>query len=680
MKKLDLHIHTLQTFSDAPFAFSLERLKEYVKALKIDGIAITNHNKFDLPQYNEIRDILKDTCVVLPGIEINVGKNSAGHLICITEQDDIEDFAIRCSKIQDRITATTDFISLNELKSFFPILEKYLWIPHYDKKPALDSDIISGMGSNILCGEVSSVKKFIYGQKDTSSLTPLYFSDLRPDDKPGEFDSRQTYFNIDEITVASIRKSLLNKRNVSLTEKEGVDEFYVMPDLPISTGLTVVMGERSSGKTFLLDQISNGYPNAKYIKQFSLVETKPEQAAKDFTDQISAKSSSFAEKYFGPLKEAVETVKEISIDEDARTLERYVDSLVRCAKETDRKDSFAKCALYNESIFPSRRLDGLEKLIESVETLLNVHENKDIVEKHLSRDALIALLKDLILKYNQEKRRSLEETWVNDLIGEVKRSLSTRTSATTIADIDFYELQMNRVKVNKFNILIGDAKKRAIINSRRLGGFSVQAEKSAFTCAAELKKFSKQKNVAFSDYMDKYTTDPYRFLLGLKEMDGIPESDYYKYFVHINYQILNQYGYPISGGERAEFKLLQEIDTAHGFDMLLIDEPESSFDNIFLRDRVNSIIRELSSIMPVILVTHNNTVGASIKPDYLVYTKRHINHQSVLYERYYGLPSSKHLVSASGSSIENFQAVLDCLEAGEKTYNERKHGYELLKD
>ncbi len=113
--------------------------------------------------------------------------------------------------------------------------------------------------------------------------------------------------------------------------------------------------------------------------------------------------------------------------------------------------------------------------------------------------------------------------------------------------------------------------------------------------------------------------------------------------------------------------------------MLLIDEPESSFDNLFLRDRVNQIIRSLSENMPVILVTHNNTVGASIRPDYLVYTKRIIG-DGVIYERYYGLPSSKELISYTGTSIKNFQVVLDCLEAGETTYNERKRDYDLLKD
>lgn len=56
--------------------------------------------------------------------------------------------------------------------------------------------------------------------------------------------------------------------------------------------------------------------------------------------------------------------------------------------------------------------------------------------------------------------------------------------------------------------------------------------------------------------------------------------------------------------------------------MLLIDEPESSFDNMFLNQEVNERIKEISQKIPVFLVTHNNSIGESIKPDYYMYTKR----------------------------------------------------------
>jgi ABC-type phosphate transport system ATPase subunit len=44
---------------------------------------------------------------------------------------------------------------------------------------------------------------------------------------------------------------------------------------------------------------------------------------------------------------------------------------------------------------------------------------------------------------------------------------------------------------------------------------------------------------------------------------------------------LNRDGFEVSGGERSEFRLLQEIMVAQNYDVLLIDEPESSFDNFF---------------------------------------------------------------------------------------------------
>lgn len=103
MKKLDLHIHTLKTISDHDFTFSMDTLKDYIMSLHIDGIAITNHNIFDAKQFDKIVKELEGLCTVLPGIEINLGSKGFGHMICITEPDDIEDFTIRCGQISEKI-------------------------------------------------------------------------------------------------------------------------------------------------------------------------------------------------------------------------------------------------------------------------------------------------------------------------------------------------------------------------------------------------------------------------------------------------------------------------------------------------------------------------------------------------------------------------------------------------
>ena len=85
MKKIDLHIHTVKTNSDADFEFNMESLAEYVKAKSIDVIAITNHNLFNKSQFQKICDALPDT-EVFPGIEINIGRYSSGHLLLIASR------------------------------------------------------------------------------------------------------------------------------------------------------------------------------------------------------------------------------------------------------------------------------------------------------------------------------------------------------------------------------------------------------------------------------------------------------------------------------------------------------------------------------------------------------------------------------------------------------------------
>ena len=681
MKKLDLHLHTINTVSDSDFEFSLEKLKEYVETLGIDAIAITNHNIFDKEQFKKIRKTLDDNCKVFPGIEINVGNRKGfGHLICITEQDDLDDFFSKCQKINEKIPTSDSKLTVEELKDIFPDQQKYLWVPHYKKNPELDSEIILEMKDFIQCGEVGSIKKFIYCQKDEEGLVPVFFSDLRITDELKSFPARQTFFDIDEISISSIKKCLLDRNHVSLTEEEGNGMFYALPDLPLSTGLNVVIGSRSSGKTYTLDQIAKDNGNVKYIKQFELVETNPQKAAEEFTNRIAAKRSSYAEEYFEQFKDAIDSIKKISLEEDENKIEKYLLSVIKFAKESDRADTFAKWAIFKESKYPNRNLDNLIKLIDAVERLLDSKEYKDIIEKNVVRSNLISLHTDLILKYNSEKKRSLEETWVNNIVQNIRQSLNKKTSSTGIEEIDFYECQLNRVKVKGFNKLVSEIKKESTISGQDIETFKICTKKRAFTGPQELKNLSGRKNVQFSRIFDDYCNDPYNYLQGLKVMEEIPETDYYKYFACVDYHILNQYGADISGGERAEFNLLQKINDARMYDMLLIDEPESSFDNPFLRDSVNHIIKEIAQTMPVILVTHNNTVGASIKPDFLVFTKRIIADGEVSYTRYFGLPSNKELKSHEGETTKNIQAILDCLEAGEDTYNERKHDYEILKN
>ena len=112
MKKIDLHIHTVATVSDRDFSFSMDTLKRYAQQSELDAIAITNHNVFDATQFRLIRDEIP--IVVFPGIEINVG---SGHLLLISNGDNLTDFESRCQRISQAIPQATNSVSVPELVS-----------------------------------------------------------------------------------------------------------------------------------------------------------------------------------------------------------------------------------------------------------------------------------------------------------------------------------------------------------------------------------------------------------------------------------------------------------------------------------------------------------------------------------------------------------------------------------
>lgn len=676
MKKLDLHIHTISTVSDRTFEFCIDTLKAYVEQMELDAIAITNHNLFDKEQFAAIERELPSV-VVFPGIEINIGQN-AGHLIVISDRDKLDDFSRRCAEVEERIQSAKDSISVEQFAEIFPKREEYLLVPHLEKKPAVDKKTLLFLQDDIVCGEVGSVKKFIYYHKDEDCITPVYFSDYRPT-TGSQFPTRQTYFDIDCIDIKAIKLCLMDKRKIALSPFDGHEMFLALPDLPMSSGLNVVIGERSSGKSFTLNRLADAYDNIKYIKQFGLLEVDPSKSEAEFKSHIAAKQSSITRDYFLPFSHVIDDVKEISLDEDEGVLDRYIKSLLKHAEETERADSFSACALYSENEFTIPSLDSLKELISSVEKLLDARQYRHIIEKNIPRENLVNLLRDLIFQYREEKKRCLMKSWVNDLLNSTKRQLQSRTAATRVADVDFYQLQMNRRRVMKFEDIAKKIKEPVSISEQSIENFTVQILKKPYSGAGEMKQHSK-KMMTFSNIYGFYSDNPYRFLQGLKEIPDLSETEYYEYFAKVEYHILNQYGFDVSGGERAEFNLLQEINDAYQFDMLLIDEPESSFDNLFLRDRVNHIIKDIAGQLPVVLVTHNSTVGASIKPDYLIHTKRIINDRQASFKVYHGHPTSKELHAADGSTIRNLEATMDCLEAGEEAYKERNREYEMLRD
>lgn len=674
MKKIDLHIHTVPTISESHFVFSLDAFRRYVVEARLDAVAVTNHNLFDIDQFRLIQKTLG--IAVFPGIEVNLGD---GHVLIIGNSSNLPDFEAKANSVRQNIINVGDSLSFEELERIFGNLGNYLIIPHYDKRPGLTGQVLEKILPYVSAGEVDSAKKFIRVAKDKRMLTPVLFSDIRIKGDLTEVPTRQTYIDCGEITFEAIRACLRDKSKVVLSEKNGNKLWPVLGGgQTISTGLNVILGERSSGKTYTLNRISTAVANAKYLKQFSLVQQDEVAYKKEFETDLEKRRSCFVDEYLSGFKGVLDDVMNIDLAINERGIELYLDTLLKSAAEADRQDSFSKARLFGEEPFAIGNTKTLGDLIDALRLVIENIEYRPIIEKHLTTDPLKSLICELIELFRHNTIENKSKVVVNEIVKEVKRQLGFHTAAVQVEDVDLYRFGMDREKIKRFIEMVGLLREEAVISREGISGFCIEVTRGAFAGALEIKAASGTRG-AFSDAFAKYR-DPYQYLRILFSNEIVPRADLYKLFAKIRFIILNKDGFEVSGGERSEFRLLQQIEDAQNYEVLLIDEPESSFDNLFLRSDVNQLLKAISGLMPVVIVTHNSTVGASIEADYLLYTKKDVEGGRVVYRIYSGYPADKYLISADGRKMDNYRIMMDSLEAGSDAYDKRRQGYEGLKN
>lgn len=673
MKKVDLHIHTVATASDSRFAFSLDAFARYVTEAHLDAVAVTNHNVFDGQQFRLIRDALD--AVVFPGIEVNVEE---GHVLVIANDSDLDEFEAKAILVSQALTAPGDRLSVEDLEGIFDNLGNYLVIPHTDKAPAIVGTTLDKLRPYLCAGEVDSAKKFVRAIKDDSKLTPVLFSDARMTPDLAALPTRHTFVDCGDVTVRALRASLRDKGKVALSDRDGNRLWQVLESGErLSTGLNVVIGARSSGKTHTLDRLSRVIGNVKYISQFSLVQQDEDANERAFKSDVERRRSTLVDEHLSGLKAVLDDVMAIDVVANDKAVERYLETLVKSAIEADRRDAFSKTTLFDEEAFPIGKTKVLHDLIASVRQVIENIEFRDIIERHVDSRALKKLARELIEALRTRTLDNSKRKIVNEVIRDVKRGLQMRTAAVPVEDVDLYKVSIEAQKVYRFQAIVEFLKKEAVVFEETIQGFRIEARRGPFTGAGEIKGVSRVKT-SFADAFKRYG-DPYDYLRQLMADESLTRSELYKLFIRISYRVLNKDGFEVSGGERSEFRLLQAIADAQNYDILLIDEPESSFDNVFLNSNVNQLLRGISTLMPVVVVTHNSTVGASVGADYILYTSKEREGGTTVYRIYSGYPTDKQLLSTDGKAISSHKVMLNSLEAGVDPYESRRGAYEAIK-
>lgn len=681
MKKIDMHVHTVASaVSDAPFEFDIEKLVSYVTNEALDAIAITNHNLFDDIQFHGIINEfnkLEITTKVFPGVEIDL---ESGHLLYITDPEEIVNFKKSCDQLKNEILKENDSIKYDRFIELFPNYSRSLLIPHGEgKRPIMPSSVVDKFREHITTVEVQNQKKFMALKISNDTRTPLLFSDVRISASLEIYPKRCTFVDIKDINILALKATLTDKSKVYINNRLEREELFVIDDngSEASVGLNVVLGARATGKSFLMNKLSKAFPNTKYIKQFELLSTETRSDA-TFKSNIDKWLKTESSKFLRDYSNIVSLVGDISKSSNDVSLKEFVETLLGNASDLEMNDEFSRSKLFNADKLNQVDTFKLKNIINALDILLDSSEEyRQKIFSYLDRLKMRELTLVLISNYEKlvEEEHIINE--VNKVIDEVRNGLKQKTAVTQISNLDEIDYVSDELRSSLFDKFTMQLRVKGEFLNYDLHGFKVVAEciPDDIVTAAILKEINDNKG-SFSGLKSVYK-NPYQYLKAMQSDVSISPDNLTNLLVPTKVRVLNKYGKDVSGGEKSEFNLLNALNDAYEHDMLIVDEPESSFDNVFLNKNVNAILKDISCVMPVFVVTHNNSIGASIKPDYLIYTEMSISlNEELKYKIYSGKPTCKYLRNADGTKTENYIIQMQSLEGGHDEYHQRKIMYE----
>ena len=674
MLKIDLHIHTVSTTWEESFDFCLEQLKRHIDEQKINVIAITNHNTFDLEQYEEIRDALEGECKVFPGVEVSALKS---HILIIDSEDNARRLNDSCEQVkaalQDDINQSLGY---SELLGIFPWLDEAIVIPHYQKDPGVSQESLAELDQFVTAVETSSLGKAKRLCKQGQiGFSAVCFSDYRfgADEKldaGGRYRPGGVYLTTDSVSFGAVKNGIKDGVRFNADDSEDIE---FAPGLTLVRGVNLILGKRSTGKSYTLKRIAALFEDSDvyHIEQGELVKNGVEEA---FYSNLEQRFSNARQSYmsrFTPLMSEAKLNGNTSVR--SRAIKAYLKSLKSYAESSFQSDCYSRCALHRATSIEKPDSTDTESLIGATIQLLKSSDNADLVEGLVGRERLTRLLESLVERATKELRREKCIELSNTVIKLVKQSL--KVSAVDDYPTPYlYEAAEKEAYAKRLTELVDSCWSPKLIADDKgatFSDYSIKFNRCKFSKANDVKTaLGADSSLQLSGITNKGSQDYVDCLLSLPDNLCLSSG-----LFDVQVRMEDDKGAALSGGQRTECVFVGKLKEAYGKSVILIDEPESSFDNPFLSKTIAGRIRELAKSSTVVVATHNQVLGFDLKPDKVFVARydKDIGKYSILG----GSPHDK-MLTADEHSEPTAEAMLEILEAGLPSYNNRREYYEEL--
>ena len=300
------------------------------------------------------------------------------------------------------------------------------------------------------------------------------------------------------------------------------------------------------------------------------------------------------------------------------SIKDYLKRLKSYAETSSKQDCYSSCALYtSEDMTAPSKKDTCE-LINSVVALLKSEDNADLIESTIGRARLIALLESLVRRAKHEKIEREQVRLTNKIVHAARQKL--KVSAVDEYPQPILEMAFEQeLFFRKASMLLErcwQPKKIADDNFSAYSKYSIIVNRRKFSSANEIKSALGKTSTSLAQITKKNAADYLDTLLAIPE-----DVDLSQGLFSVEVGMVDSKGAKLSGGQRTECVFLGKLHEAYGSSIVLIDEPESSFDNPFLSKSIASKIRDLASNAAVVVATHNQVLGFDLNPEKVFITK-----------------------------------------------------------
>lgn len=705
--KIDVHVHTkkIKTGDAETRNITPARFNDIIRLTEVKILAITNHNHFDIQQYNQIDELVKDACQIWPGIELDIYENNKrAHLLVIANPKIVTEFNEKCETILKEENVNSFTISIADTIKAFGELD-CLYIAHYmNKTPNLgdqEIELLSSLISNpkrIIKEAANAISAGIFISHGHNSI---YGSDVQDwndyernsEDLPDlrlpvdSFEQFCFLLEKDEATIDTIL-SYKEKENITIAPFGAAENISIN----IYNDINILFGSKGTGKTDILKSLSEYYNNLGHKTDVYISNNKHLDEVFDLKgNDLNINVSEFGIDECIPEIEFIKHVTEVGLTSLGKYKQHY------SQEETNSIAKKLKIKTINniDEEGPNRKVSEAKKVISKIKEI-KTYLNTDSTIEELIGNSLLTELIGLLERISTELLQKIDDRFaeakciklINQIVKvfniEITRKTGIPQKPVSTGFIDYARKRLQienamckiissiNTPIHPIDEFAGDLGEKGKISCRT----NLKIQDGAFSDGtySTVKNINKTPQKEFSQKIfsisrSVYSTDLFEKIAELNQIEDVEYitsiSDLLRFNRHF---ILGDNKYNPSNGESSMLLLHKELTDDK--EIYLIDEPEKSLGNDYINDVIVPIIKEKAVLgKKVIIATHDANIAVRTLPYNSIYRL----HENGLYYTLTGNPFFNKLKCINGTKedLDWKEISMKTLEGGKEAFGER---------